>query len=323
MDAVPPWTAAFLADWMRPAGGPWDEAIAAGTASWRALLEACEQESLLTAGPWQSFWQFGKALRGYHERQPELGVREAMDSLLADLLSGIDLALSAEAALAASVPPAPEVMPAFGLWREWQKLGMAVTAAMQAERVAGITLRRRQWQALRDGARRLRERLGDAGDEAALQISSLHALYNLVIEQFEDAYQRELRTSAYAEAFGQHANAGLRLREAMSRLTEKTQRSLGLPTAADLEAIAQRLSVLEAAPVAPAPATDGLTAAPASISPATAPGAVRASPKPRAKRTPQRPVAAAVKAPAAAASRRASAPDFDIGGSAPRPAKRP
>lgn len=319
MDAVPPWTAAFLADWMRPAGGPWDEAIAAGTASWRALLEACEQESLLTVGPWQSFWQFGKALRDYHERQPELGVREAVDSLLADLISGIDLALGAEAALAASIPPAPEAMPAFGLWREWQKLGMAVTAAMQAERVAGIALRRRQWQALRAGACRLRERLGDAGDEAALQIASLHALYNLVIDHFEDAYQRELKTSAYAEAFGQHANAGLRLREVMSRLMEKTQRSLGLPTAADLEAIAQRLSVLETAQVAPVPASDGLTDVPASISPATAPGAVRASPKPRAKRS----VAAAVKAPAAVASRRASAPDFDIGGIAPRPTKRP
>ncbi len=316
MDAVPPWTAAFLADWMRLSGGPWDGAIAAGAAGWRSLLEACEQESLLTAGPWQSFWQFGKALRGYHERQPELGVREAVDSLLADLINGIDLALSAESALEASVPPAPEAMPAFGLWREWQKLGMAVTAAMQAERVAGIALRRRQWQALRAGACRLRERLGD---EAALQIASLHALYNLVIDHFEDAYQRELKTSAYAEAFGQHANAGLRLREVMSRLMEKTQRSLGLPTAADLEAIAQRLSVLETAQVTPVPASDGLTAAPASVSPATAPGAVRASPKPRAKRS----VAAAGKAPAAVASRRASAPDFDIGGIAPRPTKRP
>jgi len=330
MDAVPPWTAAFFADWMRPAGGPWEEAFAAGTASWQALLEACESETALTAGPWQSFWQFGKALSGYHEMQPELGVHEALDSLLDDLLRGIDLVLSAEAALEASLPPVPASMPAFGLWREWQKLGAALVGALQAERSAGIKLRQRQWHALRDGALRLRERLR-AGDDAMGRVASLQGLYNLVIDQFEDAYQRELKTSAYAEAFGQHANAGLRLREAAGQLVEKTQRSLGVPTAADLEAIAERLRALETVRDAPAvrssdaPATSGAVATDTQGRRDRAGARVPRTPQPRAasKAAAKSASKTSGEAPASARARRPAAPDFDIGGIASRRPQRP
>ena len=324
MDAVPPWTTAFFADWMQPAGGPWEEALEAGAAGWQALLEACGQETLLTAGPWQSFWQFGKALSGYHEMQPELSVQEALDSLLDDLIRGIDLVLSGEAALEASLPPAPESMPAFGLWREWQKLGAALSGALQAERATGIRLRQRQWQALRRGAVRLRERLRD-GEEAMGQITSLQGLYNLVIDQFEEAYQRELKTGLYAEAFGQHANAGLRLREVMAQLVAKTQRSLGVPTAADLEALAERLRVLETAAARAPDATVTTQATSGAVAAGSGGLRERASarakpaplpPAPAAKRAAKSAPKTAAKAPAKA--RRPAAPDFDIGGIASR-----
>lgn len=323
MKAAPPWPAAFLADWLQVDGGQWSKTFAGAADTWQQLLEAVGDEAQPAMGPWRSFWQFGKALSGYHEREPELSVMQALDRLLEALLQAIDVATSAELTLLAGFPSASTTGPAFGLWREWQKLGGRVLAAIQAERETGARLRLRQWHALRAGVAQLRAHLR-AEDKSRPSIASLQALYDLLVDHLEAAYQDEMKTPAYAEVFGAHVNAALRLRDALGQLAAKTLGQFGLPTPADLGALEARLLALETASgVDRTQAKAPTRAAPASSQTASAqtlPTRKARSQKPRTKvaaSPPQQAPAAPVKAAKRASPRRPVPADFDIGHIAP------
>ena len=199
-------------------------------------------------GPWASFRLFAETLSGYGEwlkssRRRPVPVAAALDRMLGDVLNGLEAALSAREALQATLWPELTMWPAFGLMREWQKLGGELTQAMAAERKATDKLQTLQWLALVDGIKRLRASLNDEQSEA--RIDSLQALYDHFIACVEDAYQDCLRTDAFVIAFGERANAGLRVRDAFRALGCKALPVFGLPSAADLTEIGRRLAALE------------------------------------------------------------------------------
>ena len=157
-------------------------------------------------------------------------------------------------------------------------------------------------------------------------IASLQSLYDLLVDHLEEAYQVEMKTPAYAEAFGAHVNAGLRLREIFGQLAAKTLGQLGLPTPADLGSMEARLLALEAAARAEGtPAKAAARTAPAGTqAPAVSAQAPSAQQKPSKKSrpkvgagTPQQTPAAPAKTVKRPIQRRAAPVTFDIGDIAP------
>jgi hypothetical protein len=196
--------------------------------------------------------------------------------------------------------------PAFGLTREWQKLGGELAQAMASERKATDKLQKLQWLALLDGIKRLRASLNDEQSEA--RIGSLQVLYDHFIAHLEDAYQDALRSDAFVVAFGERANAGLRVREAFRVLGCKVLPVFGLPSAADLTEIGRRLAALEANAASP-------SAVPPVVAEQT--GTPAKNPRRASKKSPSKtkPAKAIQTTPKAAASPRtvAKKPSFDIG----------
>jgi hypothetical protein len=239
-------------------------------AGWRGFGAREEvQDAPAEPGPWASFRLFVETLIAYGDwlkssRRRPVPVAAALDRMLGDVLNGLEAALSARDALQATPWPELPMWPVFGLTREWQKLGGELAQAMAAERKATDKLQRLQWLALVDGINRLRASLNDEQSEA--RIDSLQGLYDHFIAHLEDAYQDSLRTDAFVVAFGERANAGLRVRDAFRALGCKALPVFGLPSAADLTEIGRRLAALElsAAPPSTAfPVVDEQTATPA------------------------------------------------------------
>jgi len=266
-------------------------------------------------GPWASFRLFVETLTAYGDwlkssRRRPVPVAAALDRMLGDVLNGLEAALSAREALQATPWPELSMGPAFGLTREWQKLGGELAQAMAAEHKATDQLQKLQWLALVDGIKRLRASLNDEQSEA--RIDSLQTLYDHFIAHLEDAYQDTLRSDAFVVAFGERANAGLRVREAFRALGCKVLPVFGLPSAADLTEIGRRLAALEAnaaSPSAMPPVVAEQTATPAK-NPAKSPR--RASQK---TPSPTKPAKVIKSTPKVAASPRTVAKklSFDIG----------
>jgi len=285
-------------------------------AAWRGFGAREEvQDASGEPGPWASFRVFVETLTAYGDwlkssRRRPVPVAVALDRMLGDVLNGLEAALSAREALQATPWPELPMWPAFGLTREWQKLGGELAQAMASERKATDRLQKLQWLALLDGIKRLRASLNDEQSEA--RIGSLQVLYDHFIAHLEDAYQACLRTDAFVLAFGERANAGLRVRDAFRALGCKVLPVFGLPSPADLAEIGRRLAALEAnaAPLsAVTPIVDDQTVKPEKI-PAKNPR--RASKKSPSK---TKPAKAIQTTPKAAASPRtvAKKPSFDIG----------
>ncbi len=294
---------ALLEEWLKIAGGPPAGGTADVAAFWRDTL-AGDQATASGAGPWSAFQLFARTLTAYStwlkdSRQRASDVTAAVERMLDDLVAGIDVALNARTGMGGKAWPEPAAWPAFGLTREWQKLATTLARAFNDEREAALALQILQWTALRDGAKRMRESLKRTDGPS---ITSLKALYDHFIDHLEDAFQAQLRSEAYARAFGDHVNAGLKLREATQASMRKSLPLLGVPSMADLESLAQRLGQLERGmrPNAPgARAVDG--GARAESAGADEPGA--AVEPPPSKPTERGATAASAAAPARAPAR--------------------
>lgn len=238
--------AEFLDSWLQWVG-PWRELPdAASWESWEKLFN-----ELTGAAPWASFGLFGQLLAACGEasaRGRRSGsITPALQSLLADFIHGIDLALLA--GRAAAPLPAGTQWPAFGPSREWQNGYAALAAAQRVEREAALALQLAQWEALRVGAAAFSASL--ERDDDGPPIASLRGLYDAFIDHLETAYLAQARRPDYAQAFGHYLNASLGLRAAVRAWAQRTVPLLDVPTLDEFVALGRRVAALEAAAAGP------------------------------------------------------------------------
>ncbi|MBN8884741.1 MAG: class III poly(R)-hydroxyalkanoic acid synthase subunit PhaE [Rudaea sp.] len=134
-------------------------------------------------------------------------------------------------------------MPAFGLAREHQEHYQRTALAFFEYQRALREYNQLMFKASQRGFELLEQRLADRA-EPGRAIESMKALYDLWVDAAEDAYAEIALSEEFSKAYGELANAQMRLRKQIQTEIERVSRELGMPTRTELDSISKRLHEL-------------------------------------------------------------------------------
>ncbi len=136
--------------------------------------------------------------------------------------------------------------PAFGAGREHQeRLQQLAAAAMQLEQ-ANSAYNALLLKASERAFALFEDRLG-AHAEPGRQIETARALFDLWVDAAEEAYAEVALSPEFRHAYGELANAQMRLRAALQRQVEQLCTALGMPTRTEVDAAHRKIVDLERA----------------------------------------------------------------------------
>ena len=131
-------------------------------------------------------------------------------------------------------------MPAFGLAREhqehYQRSVLAVVEYQQALR----EYNRLMLKVSQRGNELFESKLAERS-EPGRTIDSLKALYDLWVDAMEDAYAEVALSKEFSHAYGNMANAQMRVRKQVQAEVERISRELGMPTRGELDSLGKRV----------------------------------------------------------------------------------
>lgn len=131
-------------------------------------------------------------------------------------------------------------MPAFGLAREhqehYQRTAVAFVEYQDALRAYNLLLLKASQRGLEMLEGKLAER-----SEPGRAIESPRALYDLWVDAAEDAYAEIALSDEFTKAYGELANAQMRMRSQIQAEVERIGTDLGMPTRTELNSVHQRL----------------------------------------------------------------------------------
>ncbi len=131
-------------------------------------------------------------------------------------------------------------MPAFGLAREhqehYQRTALAFVEYQEALRTYSALLLKASQRGLELLEYKLAER-----SEPGRAIDSPRALYDLWVDAAEDAYAEIALSDEFGKAYGELANAQMRMRAQIQAEVERIGTDLGMPTRTELNSVHQRL----------------------------------------------------------------------------------
>jgi class III poly(R)-hydroxyalkanoic acid synthase PhaE subunit len=130
--------------------------------------------------------------------------------------------------------------PAFGLAREHQEHYQRTALALVAYQDALRGYNAQMLKASQRGLELLEGKLAERS-EPGRTIDSPRALYDLWVDAAEDAYAEIALTEEFAKAYGELANAQMRLRAQVQAEVERIGRDLGMPTRSELNSVHQRV----------------------------------------------------------------------------------
>ncbi|MBS0514954.1 MAG: class III poly(R)-hydroxyalkanoic acid synthase subunit PhaE [Proteobacteria bacterium] len=131
-------------------------------------------------------------------------------------------------------------MPAFGLAREHQEHYQRTALALVEYQQALREYNRLMLKAAQRGNELFEHKLAERG-EPGRAIDSLKALYDLWVDAMEDAYAEVALSEEFSKAYGELANAQMRVRKQIQAEVERVGRELGMPTRGELDSLSKRV----------------------------------------------------------------------------------
>jgi class III poly(R)-hydroxyalkanoic acid synthase PhaE subunit len=130
--------------------------------------------------------------------------------------------------------------PAFGLAREHQEHYQRTAVALVEYEQAAREYNRLMLEAGKRGYELFERKLSDHS-EPGRTIDSLKGLYDLWVDAMEEAYAEIALSEEFSRAYGEMANAQMRLRKQIQTEVERMSREFGMPTRTELDSIGKRL----------------------------------------------------------------------------------
>ena len=131
-------------------------------------------------------------------------------------------------------------VPAFGLAREHQEHYQRTAVALFEYEHALREYNRLMLKASQRGFELFERRLADRS-EPGRTIESLKALYDLWVDAAEDAYAEIALSEEFSKAYGELANAQMRLRKQIQTEVERVSREFGMPTRSEVDSLSKRV----------------------------------------------------------------------------------
>lgn len=251
----------FWQEWLntaRDVGGqtpkPWREAVDAWSA-WLPGHQAQAGAGSASGDVFQSFMRQGETFLDLCERAAQGAAADQADWLDRWLESMEQAASAFPAGLMTDEGPAAAFSryaeqanallnaPPLGLNRLQVRDQQALGQAVQDWQQANTRFNRVLADLPQTTTRKLRDRL-TAGDVPGREVRSLRGLYDLWIDAAEEAFAELAFSTAFRRAYGELVNAGMRCRQAVTRVAEPLQRAMGTPTASDVSALARQVHAL-------------------------------------------------------------------------------
>ncbi len=130
--------------------------------------------------------------------------------------------------------------PAFGIAREHQEHYQRTAVALFDYEQALREYNRLMLKASQRGFELFERRLADHA-EPGRTIESLKALYDLWVDAAEDAYAEIALSEEFSKAYGELANAQMRLRKQIQTEVERISREFGMPTRTEVDSLSKRV----------------------------------------------------------------------------------
>ncbi len=131
-------------------------------------------------------------------------------------------------------------VPAFGLAREHQEHYQRTALAFVEYQQALREYNRLMLKASQRGYELFEQRLADRS-EPGRTIESLKALYDLWVDAAEDAYAEVALSEEFSKAYGELANAQMRVRQQIQIEVERVSREFGMPTRSEVDSLSKRV----------------------------------------------------------------------------------
>lgn len=131
-------------------------------------------------------------------------------------------------------------MPAFGIAREHQEHYQRTALALVEYQQALREYNRLMLKASQRGNELFERKLAEHG-EPGRTIDSLKALYDLWVDAAEEAYAEVALSEEFSKAYGELANAQMRLRKQIQADAERVSREFGMPTRSELDSLGKRV----------------------------------------------------------------------------------
>lgn len=135
-------------------------------------------------------------------------------------------------------------MPAFGFAREHQERLQALAEAQLEVQEAGNAYNTLLLKSS-EAAFAVFERMLSEREAPGLQITSARALFDLWVDAAEQAYAEMALSKEYRTAYGNLANAQMKLRAGVQKEVELASASLGMPTRSELDGAHRKIVELE------------------------------------------------------------------------------
>ncbi|MFT3792176.1 MAG: class III poly(R)-hydroxyalkanoic acid synthase subunit PhaE [Rudaea sp.] len=131
-------------------------------------------------------------------------------------------------------------MPAFGLAREHQEHYQSTALALVEYQRALREYNRLMLKSAQRGNELFERKLAERS-EPGRAIDSLKALYDLWVDAMEDAYAEIALSEEFSKAYGELANAQMRVRKQIQIEVERVSRELGMPTRTEVDSLSKRV----------------------------------------------------------------------------------
>ena len=134
-------------------------------------------------------------------------------------------------------------VPTFGLTRASQQRSQQVVQAMAGLNEAQQKYQQQMLKATQLAFTKFESKLGERS-EPGREVTSLRGVYDLWIDAAEEGYAEVALSKEYKDAYGELANAQLRVRKFVQEELERSAQSLGMPTRTELDAVHKKMADL-------------------------------------------------------------------------------